>query len=100
MDEVAKTVIACAAEAYEMEEDEITLDTDIREGVLEWIQVSSAYRRQGFGQLIVQELLFRLQNRADFVTVSGKQNDPLDPRGLYERCGFGAGTIWHILTNM
>ena len=31
MDEVAKTVIACAAEAYEMEEDEITLDTDIRE---------------------------------------------------------------------
>ena len=31
MDEVAKTVIACAAEAYEVEEDEITMDTDIRE---------------------------------------------------------------------
>jgi len=31
MDEVAKTVIACAAEAYEVDEDEITMDTDIRE---------------------------------------------------------------------
>ena len=76
------------------------LDTDIREGILEWIQVSPAYRRQGFGQLIVNELLSRLQGRADFVTVSGKQNDLLNPRALYERCGFGAGTIWHILTNM
>ena len=56
------------------------LDTDIREGILEWIQC--------------------LQGRADFVTVSGKQNDLLNPRALYERCGFGAGTIWHILTNM
>ena len=76
------------------------LDTDIREGILEWIQVSPAYRRQEFGQLIVNELLSRLQGRADFVTVSGKQNDLLNPRALYERCGFGAGTIWHILTNM
>ena len=76
------------------------LDTDIREGILEWIQVSPAYRRQGFGQLIVNELLSRLQGRADFVTVSGKQNDLLNPRALYERCGFGAGMIWHILTNM
>ena len=74
------------------------LDTDIREGILEWIQVSPAYRRQGFGQLIVNELLSRLQGRADFVTVSGKQNDLLNPRALYERCGFGAGMIWHILT--
>ena len=76
------------------------LDTDIREGILEWIQVSPAYRRQEFGQLIVNELLSRLQGRADFVTVSGKQNDLLNPRALYERCGFGAGTIWHILTSM
>lgn len=74
------------------------LDTDIREGILEWIQVSPAYRRQEFGQLIVNELLSRLQGRADFVTVSGKQNDLLNPRALYERCGFGAGMIWHILT--
>lgn len=73
------------------------LDTDIREGILEWIQVSPAYRRQGFGRLIVCELLARLQGRANFVTVSGKENDPLNPRALYERCGFGGGVVWHIL---
>lgn len=73
------------------------LDGDIREGVLEWVQVSPEYRRQGFGQLIVKELLSRLQDRADFVTVSGKQNDPSNPRALYERCGFDDGAIWHVL---
>ncbi len=73
------------------------LDTDIREGILEWVQVSPAYRRQGFGRAIVCELLTRLQGRADFVTVSGKENDPLRPRALYERCGFGGGVVWHIL---
>lgn len=31
LDELAKTVIACAAEAYGVDEEEITLDTDIRE---------------------------------------------------------------------
>lgn len=30
-DEIVKTVIACAAEAYEVDEDEIALNTDIRE---------------------------------------------------------------------
>ena len=73
------------------------LDGDIREGVLEWVQVSPEYRRRGFGQMIVNELLSRLQDRADFVTVSGKQNDPSNPRALYERCGFDDGAIWHVL---
>ena len=73
------------------------VDRDIREGVLEWIQVSPAYRRRGLGRIIVHELLFRMNDRADFVTVSGKSNDPSDPRALYERCGFGGGVVWHIL---
>ena len=73
------------------------LDSDIREGILEWVQVSPAYRRRGFGRLIVSELLSRLSGRADFVTVSGKENDPVDPRSLYENCGFGAGVVWHVL---
>ena len=73
------------------------LDGNIREGVLEWVQVSPEYRRQGFGRFIVSELLARLQGRADFVTVSGKEQDPLDPRAMYERCGFGGVVIWHVL---
>ena len=73
------------------------LDRDIGEGILEWVQVSPAYRRKGFGSLIVCELLHRLRDRADFVTVSGKEGDCSNPRALYERCGFEAGVIWHVL---
>ncbi len=73
------------------------LDGDIREGILEWIQVSPAYRRRGFGRLLVCELLSRLQGRADFVTVSGKEEDASNPRLLYESCGFGGGVLWHVL---
>jgi len=73
------------------------LDPTIREGILEWIQVSPDHRRQGWGSIVVNELLFRLQGRADFVTASGKVNSPWDPRALYERCGFREGVIWHIL---
>lgn len=73
------------------------LDATIREGVLEWIQVSPAYRRRGWGRIIVNELLGRLTGQADFVTVLGKVNERTDPRALYERCGFGEAVIWHVL---
>lgn len=73
------------------------LDADIKEGVLEWIQVSPAYRLRGWGRIIVNELLFRMKGRADFVTVSGKLNDPSDPRALCLSCGFGDGVVWHVL---
>lgn len=73
------------------------LDRDIREGILEWVQVTPAYRRRGWGNLLVRELLYRMQGQADFVTVSGKESDPSNPRALYERCGFGNGVVWHIL---
>lgn len=73
------------------------LDATIREGVLEWIQVSPTYRRRGWGRIIVNELLWRLTERADFVTVSGKVNEHTNPRALYERCGFGEAVIWHVL---
>lgn len=73
------------------------VDREIGEGVLEWIQVSPTYRRRGFGKLIVQELLLRMIGKADFVTVSGKAEDPSNPRALYERCGFEGAVIWHII---
>ena len=73
------------------------LDPTIREGILEWIQVSPTYRRQGWGRTIVRELLFRMKGRADFVTVSGKLHDPSNPRTFYEGCGFEGGVVWHVL---
>ena len=73
------------------------LDREIGEGILEWIQVSKDYRRCGLGSYIVSELLWRMRNKAQFVTVSG-QCDNLDmPEELYRKCGFSGNDVWHIL---
>ena len=74
------------------------VDCGIREGTLEWIQVSPEHRRRGLGQYIVCELLHRLRRKADFVTVSGKMNDSCCPLALYRSCGFTDCAIWHIVT--
>lgn len=73
-------------------------DEEVHEGILEWIQVIPAYRGKGIGQLIVNELLKRMAGIADFVTVSGKVNNPTSPEMLYRKCGFVGKDIWHILT--
>lgn len=73
------------------------IDRDIREGSLEWIQVSADYRHRGLGRYIVLELLHRMHGRASFVTVSGQCNNPYHPELLYRSCGFLGTDIWHIL---
>ena len=73
------------------------LDARIGEGILEWIQVSPEYRRRGLGQYIVKELLYRIKDKARFVTVSGKANNPDNPYALYCACGFGNPVIWHVV---
>ena len=73
-------------------------DKDVGELILEWIQVLPYYRRRGYGQLIVNNLLSKMQSVAKFATVSGKMNNPSNPEGLYRRCGFTGNDIWHILT--
>ena len=72
-------------------------DPEIREGALEWIQVTKEYRGKGLGKFIVNELLYRLKERADFVTVSGKTNNETNPEILYRKCGFTGADVWHIL---
>lgn len=74
------------------------LDREIGEGILEWVQVSAEYRRLGLGRWLVCELLRRMQGRADFVTVSGRCDNPTNPERLYRTCGFTGGDVWHILT--
>ena len=73
-------------------------DREIGELILEWIQVLPAYRRHGYGQLIVNCLLAKMQDIAKFATVSGKVNNPTNPEGLYRRCGFTGNDVWHVLT--
>lgn len=74
------------------------LDSEIGEGILEWIQVSEGYRGRGLGTAIVLELLRRMTGKAVFATVSGRCHNPTCPEGLYRACGFAGNDIWHILT--
>ena len=73
------------------------LDRSLREGVLEWIQVSPGHRRRGLGAYLVRELLWRMDGRADFVTVSGRADDPCRPERLYRSCGFTGDDLWYVL---
>lgn len=72
-------------------------DPELREGVLEWIQVTEACRRKCLGQFIVNELLWRMRENAAFVTVSGKVDNKTNPELLYRKCGFAGENVWHIL---
>lgn len=73
-------------------------DKETGEAALEWIQVLPPYRGRGYGQLVVDTLLAKMQGRARFATVSGKIRDPSAPERLYRKCGFVGTDIWHILT--
>lgn len=73
------------------------VDKDIKEGILEWIQVSPGYRGKGLGKFVVNELLWKMKDKADFVTVSGKIDNPTNPRSLYMACGFSEEAIWHVM---
>lgn len=73
------------------------LDSEIGEGVLEWIQVSREYRGCGLGSYLVVELLRRMKNIAQFVTVSGQCYNSTNSEMLYRKCGFTGNDIWHIL---
>lgn len=72
-------------------------DGEAKEGILEWIQVLPEYRGNKIGQLIVNELLYRMAGKADFATVSGKVNNTSNPEILYRKCGFTGDDVWHIL---
>ena len=73
------------------------LDRAIGEGSLDWIQVSPSHRGKGMGAFLVRELLFRMKGQADFVTVSGRLQNPSQPQRLYLGCGFSHPVLWHIL---
>lgn len=72
------------------------MDSLVKEGILEWIQVSKEYRRQGFGKHIVNEFLSRMKDKVKFVTVSGRLSNKTNPLALYENCGFTNKQIWNV----
>ena len=73
-------------------------DQEVKEGIIEWVEVSKEYRKQGLGTYLVRELLYRMNRKASFVTVAGKLNSESQPIKLYQKCGFIDEVIWHVLT--
>lgn len=65
--------------------------------IIEWVQVLPDYRGQRIGQMLVNELLYRMRETASFATVSGKVANNTHPEILYGKCGFAGNDIWHIL---
>ncbi len=74
-----------------------SFDKDIKEGYIEWLQISKEYRNKGLAFVLVNELLKRLKGKAQFVTVSGDVNNPYHPLSLYQRCGFTDIRIFKII---
>jgi len=74
------------------------LDKELKEGMLEWIQVLPYYQGKGLGRAIVNELLNRMREKASFVTVSGEVDNQTNPEALYRKCGFTGNDVWHIMT--
>lgn len=72
-------------------------DPEAREGILDWVQVLTAFRRKGIGKAMVYALLSRMKGKADFATVSGQKNNPAKPEALYRACGFTGDDVWHVL---
>lgn len=71
-------------------------DSQVKEGILEWIQVLPEYRKKGLGKALVVELLRRMKGKAKFATVSGDCNNISNPIGLYRKTGFIGDSIWYI----
>ncbi len=71
-------------------------DVNTKEGVIEWVQVLPKYQRQGYGKMVVQELVYRLSKKADFVTVSGRLDNDSNPKRLYEDSGFEGSDVWYV----
>jgi len=47
-------------------------------------------------KMVVQELVYRLSKKADFVTVSGRLRNDSNPKRLYESCGFKGLDLWYV----
>ncbi|MEA4920486.1 MAG: hypothetical protein VB078_06185 [Clostridiaceae bacterium] len=73
------------------------VDYTLKEGTLEWVQVSAEYRRIGLGRFLVCQALENMLPYCDFATVSGKTDSISHPEALYRSCGFDGSDLWHIL---
>lgn len=70
------------------------VDFGVKEGSIDWVEVSPRYRRKGLGTYLVTELIYRFRRFSDFISVSTKDFAAL---ALFQKCGFSEDCAWHIL---
>ena len=72
-------------------------DENIKEASIEYLCIIEKYRKKGLSKLLIQEILLRISNIADFATVTYPINSvyPLDK--IFRDCGFKGDAIWHVL---
>lgn len=73
-------------------------DSEVGEGVIEWLQVIPEYRGKGIASDLICRSLEIMSGFAEFATVSGECENVTNPEKSYRRCGFYGNDIWHILT--
>ena len=72
-------------------------DSEIGEGIIEWLQVLPAYRGKGIASALTCKALKAMSGFAEFATVSGECDNITDPERVYRKCGFEGNDVWHIL---
>ncbi len=72
-------------------------DSEVGEGIIEWLQVLPEYRGKGIASALICRSLEIMSGFAEFATVSGECDNVTNPEKSYRRCGFYGGDVWHIL---
>ena len=72
-------------------------DSEVGEGIIEWLQVLPEYRGKGIASALTCMALRKMGTFAEFATVSGECDNITAPERVYRRCGFKGNDVWHIL---
>ena len=72
-------------------------DSEVGEGIIEWLQVLPEYRGRGIASALTCTALREMSAFAEFATVSGECDNVTVPEKVYRKCGFKGNDIWHIL---
>lgn len=72
-------------------------DQKTKEASIEYLCVSEKFRNKGLGSILLQEILLRISNIADFATVSFEKNNNEHLEKMFRKYGFEGNAIWHML---
>lgn len=72
-------------------------DSEVGEGIIEWLQVLPEYRGKGIASALTCKALKAMSVFAEFATVSGECDNTTAPESVYRKCGFEGNDVWHIL---